>query len=104
MSPVDWIILGVVLLLALFGWAQGFLAGALSLVGFALGAFIGTRVGPLLLPDGSESPYAPLFGLLGALVAGALLATGFEGVGSWLRRQVPVPGLRRRSTARSGRC
>ena len=28
------------------------MAGALSLVGFALGAFIGTRVGPLLLPDG----------------------------------------------------
>src|SRR6185436_12059201 len=80
MTGVDWIILGVVALLALFGWMQGFVAGALSLVGFALGALIGTRLGPLLLPDGKESPYAPLFGLFGALVAGAILASGFEGI------------------------
>jgi S1-C subfamily serine protease len=92
-SPVDWIILGVVLLLALFGWAQGFLAGALSLVGFALGAFLGTRLAPHVLPEGAQSPYAPLFGLVGALVAGAILATGFEGIGAWLRRMLPIPGL-----------
>jgi S1-C subfamily serine protease len=83
---VDWIIVGVVLLMALFGFAQGFVAGALSLAGFALGAFIGTRLGPLLLPDGKESPYAPVFGLMGALLAGAVLASGFEGVGARLRR------------------
>jgi S1-C subfamily serine protease len=92
-TPVDWIILGAVLLLALFGWAQGFLTGALSLLGFALGAFLGTRLGPHLLPDGSQSPYAPLFGLLGALVAGAILATGFEGIGSRLRGFLRIPGL-----------
>ena len=46
MTGLDWIILGVVILLALFGWAQGFVAGALALVGFAIGAFIGTRAGP----------------------------------------------------------
>jgi S1-C subfamily serine protease len=85
-SGVDWIIVGAVALLALVGFGQGFVAGALALVGFALGAFIGTRVGPLLLSGGKESPYAPLFGLLGALLAGAALSSGFEGVGSRLRR------------------
>ena len=94
MTGVDWIIIGVVALMALLGWSQGLIAGALSLVGFGLGAFLGTRLGPLLLPDGSESPYAPLFGLMGALLAGAVLASGFEGLGAVLRRSLrAVPGL-----------
>src|SRR5690242_10252498 len=94
MTGVDWIIVGVVALMALLGWSRGFLAGALSLVGFGLGAFLGTRLAPLLLPDGAESPYAPLFGLVGALLAGAVLASGFEGIGALLRRSLRVaPGL-----------
>jgi uncharacterized membrane protein required for colicin V production len=92
-TGVDWIILGFVLLLALFGYAQGFVAGVLSLAGFAAGAWIGTRLGPLLLPDGKDTPYAPLFGLFGALMAGAVLAAGFEGAGSALRRRMRIPGL-----------
>ena len=51
MTGLDWIILGIVILLALFGWAQGFVSGALALVGFVLGAWIGTRVGPLVLSE-----------------------------------------------------
>src|SRR5918998_649505 len=85
MTGLDWIIVGVVILLALFGWAQGFVAGALALVGFAIGAWVGTRVGPLVLPDGADSGWAPAFGLMGALVAGAVLGVGFEGLGSRLR-------------------
>jgi uncharacterized membrane protein required for colicin V production len=92
-TGVDWIILGFVLLLALFGYAQGFVAGVLSLVGFAAGAWLGTRFGPLLLPEGKDSPYAPLFGLFGALIAGAVLAAGFEGAGSALRNRLRLPGL-----------
>ncbi len=93
MTRLDFIIAGAVALLALYGWVRGFLAGALSLAGFALGAFLGTRFGPLVLLDGARSPYAPLFGLVGALVAGALLASGLEGVGVRLRRSLRVPGL-----------
>ena len=37
MTGLDWVIVGLVLLLAVFGWAQGFVAGALALVGFAAG-------------------------------------------------------------------
>jgi S1-C subfamily serine protease len=91
MTGLDWIILGIVILLALFGWAQGFVAGALALVGFAIGAWVGTRVGPLVLSEGSDSGWAPAFGLMGALVAGAVLAMGFEGLGARLRSRVRTP-------------
>jgi S1-C subfamily serine protease len=93
MTGLDWAIVAFALLLAWIGYRQGFIVGALSFAGFALGAFIGTRVGPLLLPHGSSSPYAPAFGLLGALLAGAILASGLEGVGLRLRRVISLPGL-----------
>jgi S1-C subfamily serine protease len=91
MTGLDWIVLGIVILLALFGWAQGFVSGALALVGFAIGAWVGTRVGPLVLPDGADNGWAPAFGLIGALVAGAVLAMGFEGLGARLRSRVRTP-------------
>ena len=65
----------------------------LSFSGFAIGAFLGTRLGPLLLPQGSSSPYAPAFGLIGALLAGAILASGLEGLGFKLRRVLIIPGM-----------
>ena len=93
-SGVDWLIVVFTVLLALYGWAQGFLVGALSLAGFALGAFAGTRLAPLVLPSGAHSPYAPVFGLVGALLVGGLLATGFEGVAMRARRLLLIPGLK----------
>ena len=81
------------LILAFFGFRQGFVVGALSFGGFALGAFLGTRLGPQLLPKGSASPYAPAFGLLGALLGGAILASGLEGLGFRLRRFMIIPGM-----------
>ncbi len=93
MTGIDWVILGAVVLLALFGWAQGFIAGALALVGFAAGAWIGTRVAPLVLEGGDESTWAPAFALVGAIVAGGVLAASFEGVGSRLRSRVASPAF-----------
>jgi S1-C subfamily serine protease len=92
-TGLDWIIVAFAAVLASFGFRRGFIVGALSFAGFAGGAFLGTRVGPLLLPHGSSSPYAPAFGLLGAVFAGAILASGLEGVGWRLRRALVVPGL-----------
>ncbi len=40
---------------------------------------------PLLLEDGSASPYAPLFALIGAIVVGGVLASGLELLGFHLR-------------------
>lgn len=93
MTRLDWIIVAFAALLALFGFRRGFIVAVLSFCGFAIGSFIGTRLGPLLVPQGSASVYAPAFGLIGALIAGAILATGFEGVGLRLRRVLAFPGL-----------
>ena len=92
-TSLDWLIVAFASILAILGFRQGFIVGVLSFGGFLLGAFLGTRLGPLLLPQGSSSPYAPAFGLLGALLAGALLATGLEGFGFKLRRGLVIPGF-----------
>jgi S1-C subfamily serine protease len=93
-SALDWVIVGFTVLLAFYGYVQGFIIGALSLVGFAVGAFFGTRLAPLLLSQGARSPYAPLFGLLGALLAGGVFASGLEGLGARVRSALRIPGLR----------
>ncbi len=94
MSGLDWVIVGFTVLLAFYGYLQGFIVGALSLIGFALGAFLGTRLAPLLLSHGARSPYAPLFGLLGALLTGGVFASGLEGLGTRVRSALRIPGLR----------
>jgi S1-C subfamily serine protease len=93
MTELDWFIVAFAGLLGIFGLRRGFIVGALSFGGFAVGAFLGTRLGPLLLPQGSSSPYAPAFGLIGALLAGGILASGLEGLGFRLRRSLFIPGL-----------
>jgi S1-C subfamily serine protease len=92
-TGLDWIIVAFAAVLALFGFRQGFIVGVLSFAGFVAGAFLGTRLPPLVLPKGSASPYAPAFGLVGALLGGAILASGLEGIGFRLRRTLIVPGL-----------
>jgi S1-C subfamily serine protease len=93
LTGIDWVILGAIVLLGLFGWAQGFISGALALVGFAAGAWLGTRIAPVFLSGGRESEWAPAFALVGAIVAGGVLAAGFEGVGSRLRARLRSPAF-----------
>jgi S1-C subfamily serine protease len=92
-TPLDWLIVAFAAILAVLGSRQGFILSMLSFVGFAVGAFLGTRVGPVLLPRGSSSPYAPAFALAGAIVGGALFAGALEGLGVRLRRALVVPGM-----------
>jgi S1-C subfamily serine protease len=84
-TGLDWIIVGFTLLMATWGYAQGLIVGALSLAGFGAGAFIGSRVAPALLTQGSHSPYAPLFALMGAILIGGIFASGLEVLGFRLR-------------------
>lgn len=88
MTAIDWIIVGFTLAMAFWGYAQGLIVGALSLAGFAAGAVLGARVGPLLLEEGSRSPYAPLVTLVAAAVLGGILASGLETLGFHLRRRI----------------
>jgi hypothetical protein len=85
---IDWIIVAFVALMALWGYAQGLIVSALSLAGFAGGAFVGSRLAPLLLEEGSRSPYAPLFSLVTALMIGGLAAIVFEALGEGIRRRM----------------
>lgn len=85
MTAIDWIIVVFVLAMAVWGFAQGLIVGALSLAGFLVGALIGARIAPALLEGGSQSPYAPLIALLGAIMIGGVLAMGLEAVGFHLR-------------------
>jgi hypothetical protein len=88
MTAVDWIIVAFVALMALWGYAQGLIVSALSLAGFAGGAFAGSRLAPLLLDQGSSSPYAPLFSLVTALMVGGFAAIIFEALGEGIRRRM----------------
>jgi S1-C subfamily serine protease len=88
LTTLDWVIVGFTVLMAGWGYLQGLLVGGLSLAGFVGGALLGSRVGPLLLEDGSASPYAPLAALVGALLVGGLLASGLETLGFHLRHRL----------------
>jgi S1-C subfamily serine protease len=87
-TALDWGIVAFTLALAVWGYQQGLIVGALTLAGFAGGAFIGSRLAPALLTQGAKSPYAPLLAALGALVLGALVAVTFEGFALGLRARL----------------
>ena len=88
MTVLDWAILAFTFALALWGYRQGLIVGALTLVGFGVGAFAGSRIAPLLLTKGSHSPYAPLCAALGALLFGALMAVTVESFALGLRERL----------------
>ena len=93
-NGIDWFIVAFAALFAVWGYMQGIIVGGLSLAGFALGAVIGARVAPLVLSGGSHSIYAPLLGLVGALLLGGVLASLLEGLGMRVRFALRIPGLR----------
>lgn len=88
MTVLDWGIIAFTVALAMWGYRQGLIVGTLTLFGFAAGAFIGSRLGPLLLNQGAESPYAPLCAALGALMGGAVMAVALESFALGLRARL----------------
>jgi len=88
MTILDWAIVAFTLALGLWGYRQGLIVGTLTLIGFGVGAFAGSRIGPLVLDQGSSSPYAPLCAALGALLVGAAMAVTLESLALGLRTRV----------------
>ena len=88
MTTIDWIIVVLALFAAAQGLFRGFLVGALTLAGFAAGAFAGSRLATQLAHGGSSSPWAPVFALGGAIFLGAIVAGLFEVLGLRARRTV----------------
>jgi S1-C subfamily serine protease len=98
-TGLDWLILVFALAMGFWGYQQGLIVGLLSLGGFAIGAFLGSRLGPALLPEGSHSPYAPATALAGALLIGGMVAVSLEGIALAIRRRLLGPAGRRRGIA-----
>lgn len=88
MIAIDWMIVVFCLAMAVWGYQQGLIVGALSLLGFAAGAFAGSRLAPALLAGGAESPYAPLITLLGGLLLGGIAALGMESLARALQARI----------------
>lgn len=96
-TGVDWLIIAFALLMGVWGYRHGLIVGLLSVGGFVAGAFLGSRLGPALLADGSESPYAPVTALAGALLIGGLAAVSLDSLARSVRRRVLGPAGRRRA-------
>ena len=93
MSTADWVVIGVIAVSALYGLTTGFLRGAFSLAGFALGAYLGSLLAPVLLSD--VSPYIPAIALGGAILGGMLMRGVASLVAGVLRTSLGViPGIR----------
>jgi S1-C subfamily serine protease len=88
MTVLDWGILAFTIALAIWGYEQGLIVGAFTLTGFTVGALAGSRLAPALLAQGAESPYAPMFAALGALMVGAAVAVSLEGFGMGVRARL----------------
>jgi S1-C subfamily serine protease len=98
-TRVDWIALGVVALTGLVGLRKGLVASLLGITGIVVGAVLGARAAPLILHEGSHSPYAPLVGLGGAVIGAAVLEALGSMVGSFFRSGLRFPPLRAFDTA-----
>jgi uncharacterized membrane protein required for colicin V production len=72
MTTWDWTGLLVIFIAGMLGLRRGLVAGALTIVGIGLGAWIGSRVGPHVLHGGHASSYLPV-----AALAGAVVCAGF---------------------------
>jgi S1-C subfamily serine protease len=91
MTTLDLLIVLFVFLIVLRGARTGFLAGVFSLVGVVLGASLGSRVAPSLLPEGQSPIFVvgiTLASILAFAVLGEVLA---RAVGGSLRARLSSP-------------
>lgn len=85
MTAIDWGIAIFTFVMALWGFRQGLIVGALGLGGLAIGAVLGSRLAPVILEGGSSSAYAPMMALLGAILIGSMTLALAVTVGERIR-------------------
>jgi len=78
---------------ALVGLRRGFTGQAVALIGFAIGAIIGSRLAPALLSGGDRSPWKPIAALVGAIVCGLLLQAAATPLANRMRNAVHTSPL-----------
>jgi S1-C subfamily serine protease len=91
---VDWIAIVIVLASAIGGFRRGLVISAFSLVGLAVGAYVGSRVAPHLLHGGATSNWTPVAGLVGAVLGAMLLQFAALFAGSFVRGGMRLTPLR----------
>jgi S1-C subfamily serine protease len=91
-NSLDLLIIVIVLALAAIGYAQGFVVGAASLFGLAIGGIVGTRVTNAVIErastDAAAAQYAPVIGLVVGLIITMIGAMAMQDLGAQLRGQV----------------
>jgi S1-C subfamily serine protease len=84
----DVIVIGWVSISAVVGFRRGLAAQALALGGFALGAWVGSRLAPHALSPSARADWSPVAALAGAIACGALAQMATAPISSFLRRRV----------------
>jgi S1-C subfamily serine protease len=92
-TALDWGIAAFTFLVALWGFRQGLIVGALGLGGLVAGAVLGSRLAPVILDQGSNSPYAPMAALIGAIMVGSITLAIAVSIGQRVRASaIASPG------------
>ena len=91
MEGIDLFVVAWVVAAALMGLRRGFAGQVVVLLGFALGAAIGSRVAPHLLSGGERSPWQPMAALAGAVAGGLILQLAATPLADALRRRLAGP-------------
>jgi len=94
LNLADWIAIAIVALSAVGGFRRGLVLSAFSLVGLAVGAYVGSRIAPHVLHGGSDSKWTPVAGLVGAVAGAMLLQFGALVAGSFIRGGLRLTPLR----------
>lgn len=87
-APVDLIITGVVLACAFTGASRGFISSASSLLGFALGLFVASRLAGNMLPHATSDPRLMVWSMLSAVVVAFAAASICEVATASLRSRI----------------
>jgi S1-C subfamily serine protease len=88
MTGIDVVVIIWVAMSAVLGLRRGLVGQALALAGFAVGAFIGSRIGPHLLSPGARTGWQPVAALVGAMVGGIALQVAAAPLADILRRRM----------------
>ena len=91
MEGIDLFVVAWVVAAALMGLRRGFAGQVVVLLGFALGAAIGSRVAPHLLSGGERSPWQPMAARAGAVAGGLILQLAATPLADALRRRLAGP-------------
>jgi uncharacterized membrane protein required for colicin V production len=94
LNAADWIAIVIVLVAAVAGLRRGLVLSALSLVGLAAGAYLGSHLARHLLHGGASSRWAPFVVLIGAVLGAVVLQLAALTVGSFIRGGLRFAPLR----------